>query len=859
MKMAIYPQYQTVAFNLDWNELKKHKLFKFVLPPESKQRINKEFNDDASDRGIPSKSLCMALSIKFPQILSFNRWGTDPWFYCTKPLNMDELTEVFSEWINVELEKENPELLDAFRSGVFTEIGMEPSIANEIYGCIPNLIANNLHFKELIVEGNKVRFHRIIGDQPAELISWPPLGNKKKYSFMLTVRVHEIPQRKEKVVHIRLGVKRFANNNRLKIAKTTFFGLKPKRCTVLFASTEQEDFIFGEATLLKSRDRENPLPTWEDRPKELFESLHFRTFPDPDDARKLSGLENFSDWVTAIVFHVQMNLKRYPATGTAAPEKYAFMQEIASEIRTLGFIPENPLKKLDLIDLPEIGASSNSFPFQLRFYLRNRNPMLEELIERAIIDMNPSVNIQNAVIFEQPNADLIDSLNLEEITDREQRLRTHFDRIHATNTPQIIFYDLINYREDDDDNVTESPDDSEELEVIPNNDPRAFIRKVILKYPWGIQQFDSSKFDFTDPERKDGQTDEEYEDSVNKHKQSLEKKMLNIIAAGMLNFGYNWKKWDFEYEIPVNLSSELITNFRMAEFNEKLQYIPRIHNYKWIGLFFQKTRKLYQVIAVLINSTGETLASVNNLTDFRPFNEVHTQSVTNLRTELTVENLVTRFFELLRFIQSDSQSQYIMVINAKNEGIRNVLPFLTNKVEIDTISSEFKERPNTRDVLKKKYNPDDIPNLNIIRIRTSENLETPEIFGYRRNSEGEIKIGYSPGISESMKIEEQSDPTAELRVIYSIGVKSMMHQFAKGISRFETSSIPLWNPNSIEFYLQFKAPSQNALIILSLCHHLRQISPHFDEYTRMPYPIILAEELAEKIEDTLVNVREMGD
>ena len=146
------------------------------------------------------------------------------------------------------------------------------------------------------------------------------------------------------------------------------------------------------------------------------------------------------------------------------------------------------------------------------------------------------------------------------------------------------------------------------------------------------------------------------------------------------------------------------------------------------------------------------------------------------------------------------------------------------------------------------------PNLNLIRVRTSESIETPDAFGVAPG-----RIGYGFGLFEPMHIDEQIDPTAELRVFYSIGKKSQLHQFAKGISRFENSRISIANPNMVELYHQFKSPTTNTIEVLSLCHYLREMSPQLDEQTRMPYPLVLAEELAEKIEDAQFDIQDLID
>ena len=374
--MTIYKHYQTMAFKLDWGLLGGTKLYGFRLGESFISRLKDEFGE----QGIPTSSIQMALSAKFPNILSFNRITEKIWFYCIQPIDILELKDVFADWLATELEEETEtnttesekndmysDVINLLNDALFEEIELKDDMDEEIFKCIPDYMAQLLHCKTFTIGEEKVKFHRIIGDSPAELISWPPLGEKKKYSFLLTIKVHSVPQRRDKIVHIRLGIRRYANYDG-KLSRTTLFGKKTEKCTVLFTQNTGEDYIFCEGQLVKSKDNMDPIPNWKDRPKALFERLHFKTFPDPEDACVLNALDpSRGDWITAVVYFNQVGWDKMPATGTAAVERNNFLQKFSELVQNAGFVLESPLKRIEVVDFPKQNLDNSQKSGELPF------------------------------------------------------------------------------------------------------------------------------------------------------------------------------------------------------------------------------------------------------------------------------------------------------------------------------------------------------------------------------------------------------------------------------------------------------------------------------------------------------------
>lgn len=137
------------------------------------------------------------------------------------------------------------------------------------------------------------------------------------------------------------------------------------------------------------------------------------------------------------------------------------------------------------------------------------------------------------------------------------------------------------------------------------------------------------------------------------------------------------------------------------------------------------------------------------------------------------------------------------------------------------------------------------PNLRHVRVRTSDQYETPEVFGYREEQEGVNAVGRSRGLwafrGDRLFGSIADKPSTDKGTKLSNTKLRAPEESRAGLSSLTVS------PQLLEVYAAAIQPGDDPVHWAALAHELRDANPyHYDE-TLLPWPLRVAEQLGEYI------------
>jgi len=128
----------------------------------------------------------------------------------------------------------------------------------------------------------------------------------------------------------------------------------------------------------------------------------------------------------------------------------------------------------------------------------------------------------------------------------------------------------------------------------------------------------------------------------------------------------------------------------------------------------------------------------------------------------------------------------------------------------------------------------DFKGLRIVRIRSSQNHETPEWYAVDEDDE---KYGFSKGLFAA----------GNRRFASTYGKSAQFKNIAKSDSIFTRPQAPAWNPGMFEVIVAAMQSGDNSNDLAATVHRLRNLSLQYDDATAMPLPLHLASLIEEYI------------
>ncbi|MBD2743621.1 DUF3962 domain-containing protein [Coleofasciculus sp. FACHB-1120] len=186
-----------------------------------------------SYRSIPVRSLDTLISATFPQIIYTNRrsWSGDPvpWIYATDRANIEELPFLVQGWFREEFGA--TEEVEAAISNLrhqdwqwFSQV-YSPSDEEIRWQGIPDYLARQLQGATIAFGLNRqypLQFYRVNRfEDGAELMSFPPTDipvgkGKVSVSFVILLKLHTVPWRKEPLIYHALSLRRWVTSSLIK-------------------------------------------------------------------------------------------------------------------------------------------------------------------------------------------------------------------------------------------------------------------------------------------------------------------------------------------------------------------------------------------------------------------------------------------------------------------------------------------------------------------------------------------------------------------------------------------------------------------------------------------------------------------
>jgi hypothetical protein len=174
---------------------------------------------------------------------------------------------------------------------------------------------------------------------------------------------------------------------------------------------------------------------------------------------------------------------------------------------------------------------------------------------------------------------------------------------------------------------------------------------------------------------------------------------------------------------------------------------------------------------------------------------------------------------------------------------RYAWPHLQNpRIGTDNLTFDGETRPIT-----------DYPGLRHVRVRVAEGYETPQAYGFKAEREGSEAVGKSRGLWQF-----GSD-----RLYVSTAAKAVTDKVNKGISKLPRPgegatrvNKTAFNPQVVELFVAAIQPGDSPVHWAALAHELRDANPYFAYEHVLPWPLQIAEQLAEYISPVHVEVED---
>ncbi len=268
-----------------------------------------------------------------------------------------------------------------------------------------------------------------------------------------------------------------------------------------------------------------------------------------------------------------------------------------------------------------------------------------------------------------------------------------------------------------------------------------------------------------------------------------------------------------------------------------LEQLPKVLHYAGLWLIKQyvpssatRTQQFLPVIVYMNSASSDIKVMANGFADWLPYQEALLSIAQGKATGFDKTYKALPFIR--KYLQELNRLGDVVVL-CHSHNLRGTWKWLQDgKISIDSFTLD--KRQPTQPVTQWKH-------LRIVRIRDSQNHETPEWYGQQGDNvglpKGLFQINERVFASTADKSGKfKSSPRAS---------KIASYTSAKGKVFDPEPDKPAWNPGLFELTVACKQPDDEAWIWAAVAHELRNMALNYDEATALPLPLHLAKQLKE--------------
>ncbi|MBZ0280758.1 MAG: DUF3962 domain-containing protein [Anaerolineae bacterium] len=684
------------------------------------------------------------------------------------------------------------------------------------YSVLPDLIASKLSHQDAAFELHErnLNFFRVPispGGKGAELISWPPLdseilGQRYYYSILVTITVQTLPFQAFPAIHLDFGVRRWVSlPTKIAGGETSVY----LRSHVPWIEGIQQSNSFQVAPIRWIRTESGPALVWSSYLTNILNQVNpIQVFQVPTELadNPVAGMNIGSTPNAAIVYRNALKPKHFVQPGLMPSDRKPLTEQIAALLAP-DFVLINSLQLVSrppAPDNPFTAKVSAKEPEVSEDLLAARHAMISSVTNKAI---SLEIYYQKPETLQVFRDEISELLGLQLPSQLPAILQPSDLTITVNARPLGAIGDAL------------------KLDAkIGNPVDRAYQAITLRKDFIGKQLADTTQptVAFIELANADAFEDVDDEDDPKR-----------AIRAGFahVNRHTQFIDRDSEESIKERVKKSLLDGFRQLGVHRYLntsEGLPQGWNYAGIWLIRQsrdrspaRTQQFIPVIVFIDGNDGKVSAIAPGMDDWMSYADTLLAIGQGKVSGYDNRKLALPFIQ--EKLENDvvPQGNTLLLCDAQN--LRQTWPWLGNaRISVDSLTfGEENPRPAS-----------DWPGLRVVRVRNSDQHETPEWYAEKGDD-----FGFSKGLFRMGN-----------RVFASTyGKASQFKKVSKNMSILDFPSATSWNPGLYELTVAAIQPGDDVEKIVGFAHSLRNVSIQYDDATALPLPLHLAKLMEEYV------------
>lgn len=806
---------------------------------------------DPARTSLPAKALNQALRALVPDLISTTyrpTWSNSKsWLYSTRQIDVRTLHLIVYEWARLILAKAPPaaqaHALESLRVDDLqwaqhtADLAAWRTAANgtaeprqgEAFYLLPDLLAARLSAPDVALEAgsHSVRLRRAplpAGQAGAELVSWPPFEYPDSrgrwfWSLAVAISVQTVPFQPFPVIHFDLGVHRWVSRSlQLRGGETSAYLLA--RVPWLQGLHHSQSFQVAPLAWKRvAQELPGNRPTfrlvWGGRLAPLLDALltSGHQLPDPQEL-----LEDPAAWLdparpttAAVLFSTRIRADHGVGVGLMPVDRRMLAEQI-SALLAPQFVFTDPAPRRQFKAVKPFNPFFESEGDRETVALRRQSVAAVSAGQLDIEVWHQSEMMQDALV-----SALCETLGLS----RPARLP------HAWNTEELrvtvrpcalgALGGALDLNAKPQAGVESCPPAvAHRIEKVHAAAPLSAIRTVALVELDGPEVFNSN----TDP------------------KDALR---LGFAGAGRLT----------QFITPASQSDKKLENRALNSLRDlfrqlgipveypQVDGLPADLNYVGVWLVNQtdwlsgRGRLQLPVLVHIASGTGEIRATAPGLAAWLPYPDA-LLAIGQGRARSIASQHVANYIQ--QMVKNDVAAQGDTLLLCHAQKMRSVWPWLGNsRLTVDQLAFGYNEAPEPIE---------HVPGLRVVRVRDGD--ETPQWYAQK----GEDQQGFAQGVFE---MGPRVFASTHQKPVQFKRLSPNVSKFAHWTTSRTHKVFPpaphrqAWNPGLCELTVVCLQPqdSGNAVPWAALAHQLRHAASHYEEATALPWPLHLAQQMAE--------------
>jgi hypothetical protein len=844
--MSLIKNIRTLSFFLEPGRNQLDFTYNTFSIPQRWQELIRDLRDAASriaGKQQPSTALLNQLLIAlFPQLISV-QWHLSAdkvWLFSREIIDPVHLKMVFSAWLKFEYERMKLKFPNELSNEIF-EISLDwreenknliantcnkwntADVGNESFSLLPELIGDfisqpgfTIDFKSKVLSFR--RAPNPSGSGGCELISWSPEEfNGHAYSVILNFTLQTIPYQSYPVVHLNMGIRRWVSANDAK------FGYGKHHSVYLLTSFPGSDLKIHSQRFQITKTswklvNNKWVPVWENLLPGLFTQIYpNQTLPTPEEIR-LHPL-NYIDVPglnAAIPFQNTMPAWQHKAApGLTLADRRNLSEQIAPKLfETFGLIYTEAPEKVGGFILQKVKntffSSKKLSDIEKKENNLNRRKIVAQTVGKSVrLEIWYQTEMIRNALFEGVAQNL--GFEIPRTYDLWEGHLFNSDELSV----QIQFYELGPLADELD--CTENTNKEKESAirrradlVVSTIDPQVSdlndIKPIIAAFI-ELPGADYYKFkEFKDPK------------TALRAGFARTSRITQFITPKEEEIGHRAKMaaLDLLRQFGVQSGHPLQTQKlfgKTVDYAAFWLYKPREDRQYFVPMFLHMCGKTGRINATALGFGGFLSYPEFLLTLGIPGK----MKILDYKDKGKIPGIIK---DWLKEVCADSD--LMLLVSAQNARLN--WSWLKNpEIAIDKVCFD-----NDQEI--------DISNwkgLRIIRVRESENGETPGFYAYKESENNELKdekvVSFTEGV---FKVND--------RVFYSVGRKpKQLKKLIRMASKADNPELYAWNPRIIELTAACLQPDDDPRHWAMLAHRLRDYAIQTDENLSLPLPLHL--------------------